>query len=160
MFQIDCDRCGLWFHDHCISATCSGNRIARNMFHCENCVSQSAPLVTKSNTTTADCNQNLFELVQLRSSIKVCRGNCKNPFVFPNSPPHDLVARRHERYIYYKNGKRNNGEGWRYYHLSANCLPVAHRNFGFKELDQAIQEALTPQHKLHLRDIGVSIPHL
>ena len=159
MLKIDCDRCGVWFHDHCISATSSGNREARNMFHCENCISQPAPPVTKSNTT-ADFNQNLFELVQLRSSIKVCRGNCKTPFAFPSVPPHDLVARRHERYVYYKNGTRNYGEGWRYYHLSANCLPIAHQNVGFRALDQAILDALTPLHKLHLREIGASIPNL
>ena len=67
---------------------------------------------------------------------------------------------RHERYVYQQNGTRNDGEGWRYYHLSANCLPVAHRNVRFRALDQAILDALTPQRKLHLRGIWASIPNL
>ena len=134
------------------------------MFHCECCVSTPTKSAvqasgSKPKQSSATCD-GLFEIVKLRPDIKVCRGKCDVQFQYPCNPPYDLVARRFEKYSYYKDGKCRDGEGWRYYHLKKECMPNDITQLPFRSMSETVKRDLGLCHRLHLQEIGIKLPNL
>ena len=170
-FQIDCDQCGLWFHDACITENSCGNRVAHNEYICDWCLiipfnkeqerhasPSCRPQTQRVQSQTK--NTEAFALVLLKPKVQICRGQCLENFQYPASPPHNCVARRWERYSYHKDGKRHENEGWRYYHLRHQCLSHAQPNFTFLPPDKTVRNALTPAHFDIFRQNGIIIPNM